>query len=63
MQPFPLPTILFAVTRVNVPGMPSPLVLPVLLQAQERPMWTMIFAVTLSIATCLNVAAFVIVAS
>jgi hypothetical protein len=26
-------------------------------------MWTMIFAVTLSVATCLNVAAFVIVAS
>jgi len=25
-------------------------------------MWTMIFAVTLSVATCLNVAAFVIVA-
>ncbi len=33
------------------------------MQAQECPMWTMIFAVTLSVATCLNVAAFVIVAS
>jgi hypothetical protein len=30
MQPFPLPTILCAVTRVNVPDMPSPLVLSVL---------------------------------